>query len=695
MKAYGQNAKQQYIKTAAADRKCLVKTLASTSQESQDNSMSKSRVGSLYFEVLLDADGVEKGAAKLRKAERDTTAFIKKQQKEVLSARQQARVEAERLAKANWEANKHDHERRAQISKMIILDYKARVKAIEAEEIAHQQKMQQIRDGEFISAGKGKLDAAVGRKKLLSGIQDLGAIAPMSQQISRGFDKAAMSIGKVTMAVFPLVVVFSQLKRVVGFYIGTMVDFVKAADEKTKSLITLKALYGGNAEVADKLRESLVRYAKQTSFSVDETMQLAIQLRALGFEADESVSAIKKFGKLSFGDPAKMKLIAKAYSDVRAQGKLMATEVRQFANQGVPLLMQLQDQMGLTAAEVKDKMKAGLIGFKDVDEAITAIANRYGNIDRSGLRTFTGQMEAAREAANELKASIAELSGLDDDLRDVAEQLNVILDYLNEMAGREKSGDGFSWFKALGASIKSVGETALKQIPGLKELLFLLDTYNTLTGKEGRDDLKKQSDELEKELEDVSRANAEAERAAAAESERINQKLHDADMKRIKEKAEAEEKARKAAKRYMDERTRLMRDARGLVGPEDAIVAYKEGLMSSGMSQTDAEMLAELKKQTMIAEEQASLAKLDEEMIKREDARRERMLNQNLPGKMRQNSIEEYIYLKTARDNAEREQKAEARWQEEMRLKREQHTQQITAIDNISVNIQGSDLATH
>ena len=68
------------------------------------------------------------------------------------------------------------------------------------------------------------------------------------------------------------------------------------------------------------------------------------------------------------------------------------TEVRQFANQGVPLLAQLQKNLGMTALEVRDQMKKGLITFIDVKKAIDDIAESYGSVDTAALQTTTGQL---------------------------------------------------------------------------------------------------------------------------------------------------------------------------------------------------------------------------------------------------------------------------------------------------------------
>jgi len=217
-------------------------------------------------------------------------------------------------------------------------------------------------------------------------------------KLSTKLANAEKTFSRITIGALKAGIAITTAVKAVQAFAGAVISFVEKADEKKKSMIVLTALYDGNAEAAVRIREEMVEYAKKTAFSVEQTMDLAIQLRALGFTADETVDSLKNFGRLAFGDPAKLKLIAKAYSDVRAQGKLMMTEIRQFANQGVPILAKLSENLGVSALELRNLIKDGSVGFDDVAKAVDDIAQSFGNVDEAGLKTFTGQMEAAAEA---------------------------------------------------------------------------------------------------------------------------------------------------------------------------------------------------------------------------------------------------------------------------------------------------------
>jgi len=249
--------------------------------------------------------------------------------------------------------------------------------------------------------------------------------------VMQGLGAITGGIGKLTQALFPLAIAGYAAIAMFRKMSQAAMAWVKAADEKTRNLLVLTTLLHGNKEAADELRNSLVKYAKATAFSVEQTMELAVQMKALGFTAKEIPSTLAKLGRLSFGDGGKLRLIAKAYSDVRAQGKLLMTEVRQFANQGVPLLAQLQMDLGKSALQVRDDMKAGLITFEQVETAINNIASAYGNVDEAGLATVSGQLEAAAEAWNEILAK----TGKSETLLMLAKGLNTMLNGLDRLIG--------------------------------------------------------------------------------------------------------------------------------------------------------------------------------------------------------------------------------------------------------------------
>jgi len=436
--------------------------------------------------------------------------------------------------------------------------------------------------------------------------------------------------------------------------------WIKAADEKTKNLLVLRTLLHGNKEAADELRNSLVRYAKATAFSVEQTMELAVQMKALGFTAKEIPETLAKLGRLSFGDGGKLRLIAKAYSDVRAQGKLLMTEVRQFANQGVPLLAQLQVDLGKSALQVRDDMKDGLITFEQVETAINNIASAYGNVDEAGLATVSGQLEAAGEAWNEILAK----TGDSKSLLAIAKGLNQFLNGLDKIVGNAKVLDrivqSIAWSARLALATLTFGTSEwIRLVIYLKQLRSGELEYNRRE-KEYMEGRKKKQEEINRlKREELELRNKENSALAVREKAEQTQldfykrkaKLltemdaHSADpatkakaekdLARMEREADLQREIEESQKRIDQESD----DTIAAAGQYNLSARGKEIVRANAEARKETEQrLIEEKHAAKWAEEQRDkvkkdaeeLAKLEEEALKRQEKEEDRIYREKL-----------------------------------------------------------------
>jgi tape measure domain-containing protein len=474
----------------------------------------KSRVGALYFEMILDPKGYRQGTKKVvsdhRKMEKELA-----QAGKGVNGRTKADAqlqEAKEVSKRLYKQGKITLDQARALRRAAVLNHKhSMAKIVDAEKQASEKTLRILKKAKEEKARIVKAEAAVvdrenarldkkykaylanrhavqrkwNRRRVANEKAAAAKIAALRKSafaggmfgtggIAQGLGKITGGFQKLTSALFPVAIAFYAIGKAVGVAFRGIKAWVRAADTMKKQMIVLTTLMGGNVEMATTLRNSLVEYAKATAFSVEQTMELAVQMKALGFTAQEIPTIMAKLGRLSFGDGAKLKLVAKAYSDVRAQGKLLMTEVRQFANQGVPLLAQLQINLGKTALQVRDDMKNGLIGFEDVKKAIDDIAESYGNVDTAGLQTFTGQMEAASEAWNELLAK----TGQSPALVKLGEGLNMAIGLLDTLVGNTNLLDaGFQ-------SLMQSARLALNELTlGLSEAIIWADyLWDTLSG---------------------------------------------------------------------------------------------------------------------------------------------------------------------------------------------------------------------
>ena len=162
----------------------------------------------------------------------------------------------------------------------------------------------------------------------------------------------------------------------------------------------------------------------------------------------------------------------------------------------------------------------------------------------------------------------------------------------------------------------------------------------------------------------------------------------DADKKRAKVEQEA--------LNYLEERGKLQKqiasdEKRQMMEMQEEFNEYAGKIRGTVGSLIDERMLLQMKKDAMAAETKRALDEDQAEEQKRQANKLEQALDVAGPGQMRQNSIEEFIYLKTQRDNARKEKRDEEKYLKDRELKIQLHTKTVKAINDLKPSQQQAD----
>ncbi len=608
------------------------------------------RVGSLYYEVLLDPHGFARGASKIKKEQKalvqvmnsmrdqmnpaDKQKLIHQQQLEAIRNARRAGKLTRDQARQMWNASVADHKR---AMNQIAMDAKRTADRIIAE------KKRAARSTSWWGRSKEQMNS-----------WGQGILMATSRMFA-----------------------FTMVLRTAGRFFNS---FASAVSNAHMQIRTMTQLFGGSKKTAEKLRASLVDYAQATAFSVKETMAIATQLRALGYTADEIIPKIKMIGKLSFGDPQKMKFIAKAMSDVRAMGRLMSREVMQFANQGIPILSELSKMYGVTTAQLKNMIEAGQVSAKDTEKALENIASRYGDTDIMGLETSQGQLQRLGE---EWTAFQEQFPAFEDLLFLLVKTLADTLEWLTEMKKKWNESDSLV-LKFVGYFMNIAG--AIRDIADTSSDLWLIwaQVFGAITG----DYSMKRSIERQREMNKLNEEATEAaqkKRTAEEEARLAELKDHEAKMANKKKQMEMDLRMAKASGN-----DKLVAE---LEAREKIYKAYLEG---TKLAQRDGEgnllpgqdphqlglKAAEAMKQELI---------LDAQGKKKTSSKQEKMFD--LPKEIfKANSIAEFRYMQEMRKNARREAEAERRHQETQANNAKNSQDQVDAINNINTQQHVDDM---
>lgn len=180
-----------------------------------------------------------------------------------------------------------------------------------------------------------------------------------------------------------------------------------------------------------KVFSDIEKFAVSTSFSLESAGEAARNMLASGVGQPELIGTMRILGDLAMGDGERMKLLAKAYTDVLNKQKLQAQELRQFSENGVGLVSELARMYGKTAGEIMKMSEQGQIGFNDMRRALerlTGEGGRFNGMMQKMSETTRGRFETLKENIAIMARTIADqvLPAINDILKRTNDFLDVI-----------------------------------------------------------------------------------------------------------------------------------------------------------------------------------------------------------------------------------------------------------------------------
>jgi len=189
---------------------------------------------------------------------------------------------------------------------------------------------------------------------------------------------------------------------------GGLAKSVQLASKKQQAQVGLetfaRADAGGNREVGkEKTAEFLGQlntFAKATPFGVNQLRELALQMRGFGFETKEIIPNLQRLGDLTGGRADVLRRMLVNLSQIRNLGKAQTVDLKQIANAGIPILQQLEKQLGKTAAQIQEMIPKGQITSAMIDEAfrqMTSSSGQFFEQMKERSKTFGGQVDKLAE----------------------------------------------------------------------------------------------------------------------------------------------------------------------------------------------------------------------------------------------------------------------------------------------------------
>lgn len=149
----------------------------------------------------------------------------------------------------------------------------------------------------------------------------------------------------------------------------------------------------GSAEKADALMRQLVNTAAKTPFDLTGVATGAKQLMAYGFELDKVNDTLVMLGDIASGVSVPLNDIVYLYGTLRASGRVMTMDIRQFAGRGIPIYEELAKVLKVNTDQINEMASAGRISAKDIEKAfqnMTSEGGRFNNLMEKQAASIVG-----------------------------------------------------------------------------------------------------------------------------------------------------------------------------------------------------------------------------------------------------------------------------------------------------------------
>lgn len=192
----------------------------------------------------------------------------------------------------------------------------------------------------------------------------------------------------------------------------------------------------GAALSATQFLEDLRQFAKATPFEFTDLVEASKQLMAFGFRAEQVLPMMRAIGDavaaLGGGAEAQRRVIW-ALGQMQAKGRVLAEELMQLQEVGVPVFQILQEELGLTADQVARIGELGISAQQGIQAILAGMTKRFGGMMAVQSRTVMGILSNIRDAFQGILLDIggtaetgflAGLRGILEDIRDFLSDLD-------------------------------------------------------------------------------------------------------------------------------------------------------------------------------------------------------------------------------------------------------------------------------
>ena len=197
----------------------------------------------------------------------------------------------------------------------------------------------------------------------------------------------------------------------------------------------------GSADEGAKAFERLVQFSATTPFQLPDLVAVNNTLMGFGLSANDAFVNLQRLGDIAGITGGDLNNIAIAFGQAAAEGRVMTRDLRQFINNGVPVIKILAEEMGVAEGEIMDLASQGQITFDILEKAFTK-ATEAGGTFAGGTevlsQTLGGLLSTLKDNVNialaEFGQAIAEAFNLSENIPKISAFLKDLTDRFRDLS---------------------------------------------------------------------------------------------------------------------------------------------------------------------------------------------------------------------------------------------------------------------
>jgi tape measure domain-containing protein len=240
----------------------------------------------------------------------------------------------------------------------------------------------------------------------------------------------------------------ASIKGMAAAYLGvqTIAKSLNLAGQVEDATIAFEVLTG-SVNDGKVLFEQIRQLDKNTPITFGNATQAAKTMLSFGVQVQDVAKNLQMLSDVTGGNNDRFKMLALAFSQMSAAGRLMGQDVLQMINAGFNPLQQISKTTGESLIDLKKRMEDGAISSQEVrkafEDATSAGGMFHGMTDRLA-QTVSGKMNIAlSEFEKKLGEIGASLGPLVSQLLDLFTQLQPWLEATARLIGRVAEGFGY------------------------------------------------------------------------------------------------------------------------------------------------------------------------------------------------------------------------------------------------------------